>query len=48
CQKVIGVKNSSRSRDLPAESNKSGSKKSPNVGKSTPPTSQTSKTNQTN
>jgi hypothetical protein len=48
CQKVIGVKNSSRSRDLPAESNKSGSKKSPDVGKSTPPTSQTSKTNQTN
>ncbi|CAB5377963.1 unnamed protein product [Rhizophagus irregularis] len=48
CQKVISVKNSSRSRDLPAESNKSGSKKSPDVGKSTPPTSQTSKTNQTN
>ncbi|UZO02215.1 uncharacterized protein OCT59_020705 [Rhizophagus irregularis] len=48
CQKVISVKNSSRSRDLPAESNKSGLKKSPDVGKSTPPTSQTSKTNQTN
>ncbi|CAG8690690.1 3754_t:CDS:2, partial [Rhizophagus irregularis] len=30
------------------ESNKSGLKKSPDVGKSTPPTSQTSKTNQTN
>jgi hypothetical protein len=48
CQKVIGVKNSSRSRDLLAESNKSGSKKSPDVRKSTPLTSQTSKTNQTN
>ncbi|CAI2185364.1 11294_t:CDS:2, partial [Funneliformis geosporum] len=48
CQKVIGVKNSSRLCDLPAESNKSRSKKSPDIGKSTPPTSQTSKTNQTN
>src|SRR4051794_8835622 len=47
-QKLIGVNNCSRARDLPAESNKSGSKKSSDVGISTPPTSQTSKTNQTN
>ncbi|GBB94794.1 hypothetical protein RclHR1_24120006 [Rhizophagus clarus] len=47
-QKLIGVNNCSRARDLSAESNKSGSKKSPDVGISTPPTSQISKTNQTN
>ncbi|CAB4493174.1 unnamed protein product [Rhizophagus irregularis] len=42
------VNNCSRTRDLPAESNKFRSKKSPDVGISIPPTSQTSKTNQTN
>src|SRR5262249_6658499 len=47
-QKLIGVNNCSRARDLSAESNRSGSKKSPDVGISTLPTSQTSKTNQTN
>ncbi|PKB98130.1 hypothetical protein RhiirA5_431883 [Rhizophagus irregularis] len=41
-QKLIGVNNCSRTRDLPAESNKSGS---PDVRISTP---STSKTNQTN
>ena len=36
CQKVIGVKNSSCSHDLLVKSNESGSKKSPDVGISTP------------
>ena len=39
---MIGVNNCSRARDLPAESNKSGSKKSQI---STPPTSKTNQTN---
>ncbi|CAI2182182.1 15357_t:CDS:2 [Funneliformis geosporum] len=42
CQKVISIKNSSRSCDLLAESNKFESKKSPDIKKSTPLTSQTS------
>jgi hypothetical protein len=44
-QKLIGVNNCSRARDLPPESNKSGSKKSPDVGISTPPTTKTNQTN---
>ena len=42
-QKLIGVNNCSRARDLPAESE---SKKSPDVGISTPPTSKTNQTNE--
>ena len=42
-QKLIGVNNCSRARDLPAESEL---KKSPDVGISTPPTSKTNQTNE--
>ncbi len=48
CQKVIGVNNCSRSRDLPDALNESGSKKISDVGISITPTSRTSKTNQAN
>ncbi|GES97681.1 hypothetical protein GLOIN_2v1882276 [Rhizophagus clarus] len=44
-QKLIGVNNCSHARDLPAESNKSGSKKSPDVRISTPPTTKTNQIN---
>ncbi|GBB91689.1 hypothetical protein RclHR1_19040012 [Rhizophagus clarus] len=44
-QKLIGVNNCSRARDLLPESNKFGSKKSPDVGISTPPTTKTNQTN---
>ncbi|GES95205.1 hypothetical protein GLOIN_2v1882276 [Rhizophagus clarus] len=44
-QKLIGVNNCSHARDLPAELNKSGSKKSPDVRISTPPTTKTNQIN---
>ncbi|GES77803.1 hypothetical protein GLOIN_2v1882276 [Rhizophagus clarus] len=47
-QKLISVNNCSRVHNLSAESNKSRSKKSSDVGISTPPTSQILKTNQIN